>query len=130
MVEIAFYLVSEEIARRAGVINSRYRTQDGRYVLDDKDLSYIRLTPDEYISGLKGVERVTKKEAMTEIQKENYQIGVEQTMQQENEEQPTQEEEVVETPNDASDSNENTEEEKEQESEEIGTTNEQEKEEE
>lgn len=116
MVEIAFYLVSEEIARRAGVINSRYRTQDGRYVLDDKDLSYIRLTPDEYISGLKGVERVTKKEAMTEIQKENYQIGVgesgvEQTMQQENEEQPTQEE-------------------KEQESEEIETTNEQKKEEE
>lgn len=75
MVEIGFYLVTEAVARRAGVIASRYRTQDGRFVLDDKDLSYIRLTPDEYLHGLEGIERVTKQEALAEIQMENYQMG-------------------------------------------------------
>lgn len=75
MVEIGFYLVTEAVARRAGVIASRYRTQDGRFVLDDKDLSYIRLTPDEYLHGLEGIERVTKQEALSEIQMENYQMG-------------------------------------------------------
>ena len=90
MVEIGFYLVTEAIARRAGVIDSRYRTQDGRFVLDDKDLSFIRLTPDEYLTGLQGIEKVTKQEALSEIQMENYQMGAQEVQQPVAGEQPAE----------------------------------------
>lgn len=76
MVDIAFYLVTEEIARRSGVIDSKYRTVDGRFILDNKDLSHIRFTSDEYINGLAGVEKITKNEAMYLIQQNNYAMGL------------------------------------------------------
>lgn len=77
MVDVTFYLVTQEIAQRSGVIESRYRIKDGRFVLDNKDLSYIRLTPDEYIDGLKGVEKVSKNEAMLLIEENGYKMGIE-----------------------------------------------------
>ena len=77
MVDITFYLVTQEIAQRSGVIESRYRIKDGRFVLDNKDLSYIRFTPDEYIEGLKGVEKVSKNEAMLLIEENGYKMGIE-----------------------------------------------------
>ena len=80
MVDITFYLVTQEIAQRSGVIESRYRIKDGRFVLDNKDLSYIRFTPDEYIDGLKGVEKVSKNEAMLLIEENGYKMGVEKTV--------------------------------------------------
>ena len=77
MVDITFYLVTQAIAQRSGVIESRYRIKDGRFVLDNKDLSYIRFTPDEYIDGLKGVEKVSKDDAMLLIKENGYKMGVE-----------------------------------------------------
>lgn len=77
MVDITFYLVTQAIAQRSGVIESRYRIKDGRFVLDNKDLSYIRFTPDEYIDGLEGVEKVSKDEAMLLIKENGYKMGVE-----------------------------------------------------
>lgn len=73
--DAATYLVSEDIARRSGLIDSRYRIQDGRYVLNDRDLARIRFTADEYISGLPGVEKTTSEEAHTLIAGNNFHLG-------------------------------------------------------
>ena len=89
------YLVTKDIAIRSGLIESRYRIADGRFVLDNKDLSRVRFTPDEYISGLAGVEKVSGEEAETLIAQNGYQMGEEveqqQAQQQENETQDVEE---------------------------------------
>ena len=77
MVDSAFYLVTREIAMRSGVIEGRYRTQDGRFILDNKDLSRIRFTTDEYISGLQGVEKIDEMQAKTLIAQNGYKMGFE-----------------------------------------------------
>lgn len=94
MVDIAFYVVTESIARRSGVIEQRYRTKDGRFILDNKDLSRIRFTTDEYTQGLSGVVRITKQEAYALIRQNNYAMGLLNVVQG-----PTvEEEQVVEEP--------------------------------
>lgn len=67
MLDTAFYLVTEQICRRAGLLGQRYRTKDGRYILDNKDLSRVRFTSDEYVSGLSGVEKISLDQARTLI---------------------------------------------------------------
>ena len=57
MLETATYLVTKEIAIRSGLVDSRYRIADGRFVLNNRDLSRVRFEPDEYINGLEGVEK-------------------------------------------------------------------------
>ena len=66
-IDTAFYLVSESVAQRSGLIGQRYVTTDGRYVLDTKDLSRIRFTSEEYITGLQGIERINASEAQAQI---------------------------------------------------------------
>lgn len=56
--DTAFYLVSADIAKRSGLYGKRYIAPDGRFILDNKDLSRVRFTTDEYINGLSGVERI------------------------------------------------------------------------
>lgn len=73
--DIAFYKVSKEIAIRSGLISERYRTQDGYYILDNKDLSRVRFTTDEYINGLSGIERITENEAKELIALGGYKFG-------------------------------------------------------
>ena len=48
------FLASADIAKRIGVAESRYRTPEGRYVLDEKDIRMLRfqMTPDEYVNGI------------------------------------------------------------------------------
>lgn len=102
MVDIAFYVVSESIARRSGVIEQRYRTKDGRFILDNKDLSRIRFTAQEYTQGLSGVVMVTKQEAYALIRQNNYAMGLPNVVQGPTVEEPTEptaeEEQVVEEP--------------------------------
>lgn len=74
--DTAFYLVTESIAIRSGLIDRRYRTLDGRFILDNKDLSRVRFTTDEYISGLEGVEKITESEAKTLIAQGGYKKGL------------------------------------------------------
>lgn len=74
--DYALYLVSEEIATRSGVIESRYRVSDGRFVLDSKDLSRIRFTIEEYIHGLDGVEMVDAERAKTLISANGNVMGL------------------------------------------------------
>lgn len=59
MLDTAFYLVTAEILQRANLEGQRYKTKDGRYILDNKDLSRVRFTTDEYINGLSGVEKIS-----------------------------------------------------------------------
>ena len=60
MLETATYLVTKEIAIRSGLVDSRYRIADGRFVLNNRDLSRVRFEPDEYINGLENEEKVTQ----------------------------------------------------------------------
>ena len=109
------YLVTKDIAIRSGLIESRYRIADGRFVLDNKDLSRVRFTPDEYISGLAGVEKVSEEEAETLIAQNGYQMG-EEVEQQQAQQQESETQDVEETPTDEAEqeqeeiTNENTEE--------------------
>ena len=76
--EIAFYKVTEDIAIRSGLIAERYRTADNKHwILDNKDLSRVRFTADEYINGLSGVEKITDNEAETLIALGGYKFGYE-----------------------------------------------------
>ena len=76
--EIAFYKVTEDIAIRSGLIAERYRTADNEHwILDNKDLSRVRFTADEYINGLSGVEKITENEAETIIALGGYKFGYE-----------------------------------------------------
>ena len=76
--EIAFYKVTEDIAIRSGLIAERYRTADNEHwILDNKDLSRVRFTADEYINGLSGVEKITENEAETFIALGGYKFGYE-----------------------------------------------------
>ena len=76
--EIAFYKVTEDIAIRSGIIAERYRTADNEHwILDNKDLSRVRFTADEYINGLSGVEKITENEAKTLIALGGYKFGYE-----------------------------------------------------
>lgn len=100
MLETAIYLVSREIAVRSGLKDQRYRIADGRFVLDNKDLSRVRFMPDEYMSGLQGIEKVSEQQAQTLIAQNGYQRGdavvaqtaAEPEASQENEEAATTEE--------------------------------------
>lgn len=92
--DTAFYLVTRDIAIRSGLVDVRYRTLDGRFILDNKDLSRVRFTTDEYISGLKGVEKITEAEAQTLIAQGGYKKGL--GVENPNKELPTGEEEPVE----------------------------------
>lgn len=74
--DTAFYLVTKDIAIRSGLVDVRYRTLDNRFVLDNKDLARVRFTTDEYISGLKGVEKISESEAKTLIAKGGYKKGL------------------------------------------------------
>lgn len=75
MIDIAFYLVTKDIAQRAGLVGERYIAPDGRYILDNKDLARIRFSTDEYISGLRGVEKITQAQAKTLIAQGGYNMG-------------------------------------------------------
>lgn len=74
----AVYFVTKEIAIRSGLVDSRYRIADGRFVLDNKDLSHVRFTTDEYINGLEGVEKTDNETAQTKIAENGYQMGLEE----------------------------------------------------
>lgn len=74
--DTAFYLVTRDIAIRSGLVSVRYRTLDGRFILDNKDLSRVRFTTDEYISGLKGVEKISESEAKTLIAQGGFRKGL------------------------------------------------------
>lgn len=129
--DTAFYLVTRDIAIRSGLVDVRYRTLDGRFILDNKDLSRVRFTTDEYISGLKGVEKISEAEAQALIAQGGYKKGL--GVENPNKELPTgDEEEPVEeneTPSDETQEESTTEQTEEEQAENNEETNEKEEEE-
>lgn len=69
-----YFLVKPDIAERAGVIESRYHTTDGLLVLNEQDMGRVRLTPEEYLTGV--VERVVDEaEAANLIEEAGRKMG-------------------------------------------------------
>lgn len=72
MIDQGFYLADRSIAERAGVLESAYVTADGRFVLDSQTLKFVRLTPDEFVTGLQGVEKISYDDAKSLIAAGGY----------------------------------------------------------
>ena len=77
MIDNAYFLVEKETALRTGLVSVRYRTKDGKYVMDSRDLSHIRPTSSEIINGIQGVKQVTYNEAQTLIASGGFKMGFE-----------------------------------------------------
>ena len=60
-----YFLVKPAIAERAGVMDSRYHTSDGLMVLNEQDMGRVRLTPEEYQTGV--VERIVDEAEATNL---------------------------------------------------------------
>jgi len=70
------YSVSLDVARRSGVISSRYRTPDGRFLLTERDLQNMRfrMTAEEFITGLDAY--IVSAEEASKLAKEGgYHLG-------------------------------------------------------
>ena len=72
MVENVIYLATEEVVKRAGVYETAYMVADGRFIIDNKDIRRIRLTGEEYLTGIAGIERITEHEAELLISENGY----------------------------------------------------------
>lgn len=70
----AYFLGSADIARRANVIETNYKTTDGRYILSEANLRRVAFTPEEYQNGL-DVEQISDEKAQELIKLNNYHIG-------------------------------------------------------
>ena len=75
MIDVQNYVVTREIALRTGDIRFKYRTEDGRFIVDNRTLAKIRFTSDEIVNGLDGVEKITEEEAKTLIARGGYKMG-------------------------------------------------------
>lgn len=94
MIENTIYLVTEDVAKRAGVYDVAYVTADGRFIIDAMDICRIRLVGDEYVTGIKGVETVTRQEADNLITENRYRrIADMESEETESEEETEKEEE-------------------------------------
>ena len=60
-----YFLVKPDIAKRAGVMDSRYHTTDGLMVPNEQDMGRVRLTPEEYQTGV--VERIVDEAEATHL---------------------------------------------------------------
>lgn len=74
-IDNANFVVTREVAERTGDISNIYMTADGRYVIDARLLSRIRLTSQEYLTGLEDIEMVSREEALTLIARGGYRTG-------------------------------------------------------
>ena len=100
MVDNKKFVVSKEIALRTGMFEYKYRTADGRYVIDERTLNRVRLTPDELMHGIQGIEEVTDQEAQTLIAEGGFLTGDKEAENAQKEATESQEQEdVVESTN-------------------------------
>lgn len=95
---LSFYIVTKDVAVRTGDIDSCYKTADGRYIMDSRLLQRIRLTGEEFMNGLAGVEMITRNEALTLIAKGGYETDADQQPEDEQEQTLQEETPAEETP--------------------------------
>ncbi len=67
-----FYLATREVAERAGVVDGSYVTQDGRFIINSDALKNIRMLPEEYVTGISGIEAIGYEDARTLIAENGY----------------------------------------------------------
>lgn len=103
MIQTGYYLATRKVAERCGNIYNTYRVADGRYVVSDRHLKRLVLSPQEYITGIEGIEMVSEQEALKLIKANGKKKGYDTTG------------EVVEKPQPAQESEENNEEPKDKE---------------
>ena len=89
-----YLLVTEEIAERAGLKDLRTKTEDGRYVLYEGDLKLVHLLPEEYVTGLQGVEVITEARAQELVEAAKAAAPEETKVTEETEEETPAEEET------------------------------------
>ncbi len=77
MTEQRLYLASASVARRAGCLQTSYRTTDGRYIVNEQAVRGIVLTPEEYSTGL-DVQLIPKSEALRLIAAGGHTLGLSQ----------------------------------------------------
>ena len=75
MVDAQDFLVTRDVAMRTGDISTKYRTKDGRFIIDSRTLSRIQFTSEEMLNGLSGIEKITQEEAETLIAENDYKMG-------------------------------------------------------
>ena len=101
------YVVTREVALRAGSIENKYRTADGRFILDTRSLQGIRLTSEEYVTGIEGIELISLQEAEEMIAAGGFLMGddvalaeepVNEEAAEESEEEPSDEKDESEEP--------------------------------
>lgn len=108
MKRITYFTAGADIVRRAGIIASRYRTKDGRFIITSDDLWKLSLvmTPMEYVTGLDIIE-VSETESKRLIAENGYQMGEDYAEPEpEPEEQVLDNEETVENVEESSSSEE------------------------
>ena len=71
---VQLYLASASVAERTGFRTQRYVTKDGKYIVNDRDLRNVRLTPDEYKDGL-DVTPISTEEARKLEAENGYKMG-------------------------------------------------------
>ena len=76
-VDKGLFLVSREIAIRSGMVASRYRTTDGKFILNERDMSRVRPTSDEIIHGF-DIKEITKAQALELSRKNGYKMGLDE----------------------------------------------------
>lgn len=69
----ADFTVSVEVAQRAGLYGKRYLTPEGRVVLSEADLRLVRMTPEEYVTGIDAV-LITREEKKLLISQGGYRM--------------------------------------------------------
>lgn len=90
-VDKGLFLVSREIAIRSGMVASRYRTTDGKFILNERDMSRVRPTSDEIIHGF-DIEEITKAQALELARKNGYKMGLDEEAESVVAEQPLNDE--------------------------------------
>lgn len=78
MREMKYLKVSSDVAKRAGVIDVRYRTDDGDFIINESDLRMIRFEPEEITRGIGG-QVISEQEAMLLIEEGGNQLGEEKS---------------------------------------------------
>lgn len=93
MVENTIYLATSEVAKRAGVYDTAYVTQDGRFIIDSMDIRHIRLEGMEDVTGIAGIELVSQDQAEQLISENKYRRIADMPVPDSGDEEETNEEE-------------------------------------
>ena len=75
MIEAGYYIVNQAVAIRCGSIENYHRIKDGRFIVTSRQLNRITLTPKELISGISGIEQISRNAALALIAQNDYKKG-------------------------------------------------------